>query len=583
MLQQQDHPFSDSEDGEHDEGLPSASRSELSKLLLELHDDLDDNATISPDSEVENSTGRLEIEEFSSDEGNTFDPAPTDDSDTRWKSVLEESRMSWRQTPTIPESFLKRVSEFAKKCNITQVNRDFAVLEETRLQWGAQELNRITNSGGGDGREGEGRLAGISTYTKSRRVAKHLVPLAIGEVDGEKDWEPRNTSSRSSSGAPRSATTPAQPPAHLYAPRESIAYTVRRSVPMFSVTKRVFAEINRRVPSASPTSLLDFGAGPGTAIWSADAVWGDTLGLSAGRFTMVDHSPAMQEIAQMLLQSASPELVSIQPTTSSDIMAALRQQGPDVRFRETLRDLFSPRGERRIDGLSRDGNNEHDIVLASNTMSELENDEKRRAAAHLLWRCTAPGGFFVVVERGNRWGALVCEDVRKTILEASTAATVVAPCTHAHACPLSVLGRNDDSEGEGNDATRRDGIGKAERSWCHFSVRTGDEDIRRIVKNRRGHSRPSHDKFCYVVMQKSSGEQEDSTTRSVLPTHPIEGHDWSRIVRPPIRRKRHVIIDVCGADGDFERRVYGKTRFKEHGIYRAARKSEWGALWGVSS
>lgn len=55
---------------------------------------------------------------------------------------------------------------------------------------------------------------------------------------------------------------------------------------------------------------------------------------------------------------------------------------------------------------------------------------------------------------------------------------------------------------------------------------------------------------------------------------------FSRIVRPPLKKSKHVIVDVCTPQGTLERRVPSKGKLKQWpGAYRAARKSTWGALW----
>ena len=53
----------------------------------------------------------------------------------------------------------------------------------------------------------------------------------------------------------------------------------------------------------------------------------------------------------------------------------------------------------------------------------------------------------------------------------------------------------------------------------------------------------------------------------------------SGIVRPPLRRGKHVVMDLCASSGAMERRTFGKKKHKKDGVYRAARKAEYGALW----
>ena len=60
-------------------------------------------------------------------------------------------------------------------------------------------------------------------------------------------------------------------------------------------------------------------------------------------------------------------------------------------------------------------------------------------------------------------------------------------------------------------------------------------------------------------------------------------HQWGRMVRPPIKRSGHVIVDLCSADGKLKRQIIAKSNAWEGGVgkggYKAARKSKWGDLW----
>jgi ribosomal protein RSM22 (predicted rRNA methylase) len=55
---------------------------------------------------------------------------------------------------------------------------------------------------------------------------------------------------------------------------------------------------------------------------------------------------------------------------------------------------------------------------------------------------------------------------------------------------------------------------------------------------------------------------------------------WSRLVRAPLRRSGHVLLDVCTPQGTFERRVASKGKLKDSfGAYRASRRASWGGQW----
>ena len=58
---------------------------------------------------------------------------------------------------------------------------------------------------------------------------------------------------------------------------------------------------------------------------------------------------------------------------------------------------------------------------------------------------------------------------------------------------------------------------------------------------------------------------------------------WGRLVRPPIKRSRHVILDMCSVNGELDRHIVARSSAWEGGVgkqgYKAARKSKWGDLW----
>ena len=53
---------------------------------------------------------------------------------------------------------------------------------------------------------------------------------------------------------------------------KAAAYSVMRMPACYAVAFRVLRELRLARPNLSPSSLLDFGSGPGTAIWAAQQV-----------------------------------------------------------------------------------------------------------------------------------------------------------------------------------------------------------------------------------------------------------------------------------------------------------------------
>jgi len=54
----------------------------------------------------------------------------------------------------------------------------------------------------------------------------------------------------------------------------------------------------------------------------------------------------------------------------------------------------------------------------------------------------------------------------------------------------------------------------------------------------------------------------------------------ARFGGPPLKRSKHVLLDLCTPQGTLERRIPSKGKLRPFpGAYRAARKSTWGARW----
>ncbi len=83
-----------------------------------------------------------------------------------------------------------------------------------------------------------------------------------------------------------------------------------------------------------------------------------------------------------------------------------------------------------------------------------------------------------------------------------------------------------------------------------------------------------------VAYEKRRAALIEAVTRAIEMNAPGAGQ-WARIVRPPMKKSKHVIVDVCTPQGTLERRIPGKGRLRDvwPGAYRAARKATWGSLW----
>ena len=225
-------------------------------------------------------------------------------------------------------------------------------------------------------------------------------------------------------------------------------------------------------------------------------------------------------------------------------------------------------------------------------------------------------------------------------------AHVVAPCQHDRACPMDGLptwchfsqrvqrsemhrqmlprGRGAQHQDErfsyvilrrlSRARARQEDVARAEKvasgKWLDVLPPEEEEDEeanmsaeeiaeRRAIEKRMGFSRDADDVVAATSREDESTvdaieadedgddaeEDEDAVPENLLADAVAlaSAHEWGRMVRPPIKRSGHVIVDLCDADGKLSRQIIAKSNAWEGGVgksgYKAARKSKWGDLW----
>src|SRR5262245_57855615 len=191
---------------------------------------------------------------------------------------------------------------------------------------------------------------------------------------------------------------------HVGSSRDVLAYLAVRLPATYAAVRASFAAIAEARPDFAPRTALDVGAGPGTALWAAADCWPD--------------------LAEALLVEASPVF-----RARGEELAA-EAQLPHVTWRSA--DVTSD----PIDSTPRD------LVTVAYVLNELAPEARPRVLER-LWQAT--GDTLVVVEPGTPAGWQRILAARRKLIEAG--AHVIAPCPHAHDCPLETP------------------------DWCHFAER----------------------------------------------------------------------------------------------------------------
>lgn len=172
---------------------------------------------------------------------------------------------------------------------------------------------------------------------------------------------------------------------------DALAYALARMPATYAAVAASLNALNQQRPDLAPTSLLDVGAGPGTATWAAAAAF-DTL----STLTLIDSNAALRALA-LQLAAAQDRAVHYERGTVANLEA-------------------TPAA---------------DLVIASYLIGELDN-ATREALTAALWDRTIDT--LLVVEPGTPAGYARIITLRAQLT--ARGAHVIAPCPHDHTCPL---------------------------------------------------------------------------------------------------------------------------------------------------
>ncbi len=176
---------------------------------------------------------------------------------------------------------------------------------------------------------------------------------------------------------------------------DALAYALARMPATYAAVTASLNALREITPDFAPQSLLDVGAGPGTASWAAAEAFS-----SLQSFALLDANSALRALA-LDLGSGSTR----------------------------LRDLKYQHGEARAALGKAEA---ADLVVASYMIAEISEGE-RSALAGLMWAKTRDT--LLVVEPGTPAGHARIMALREQLI--ASGAHVAAPCPHDGRCPLA--------------------------------------------------------------------------------------------------------------------------------------------------
>ncbi len=343
-------------------------------------------------------------------------------------------------------------------------------------------------------------------------------------------------------------------------PDDALAYAVVRMPGTFAATRAAAERVAEALPGFAPASLLDVGAGPGATTRACRAVWP-----SIEEATLLDHNPHLLAFASASFEADgttdacrtragrlpqaldTPQhragitgrpngrgtkrkgLLSGGAPVRSPAATALASSAPPPRPGRAAsppREDAAPRTP--ANPLSRHGAvEEADLVVAAYVLNELAPAEQAEALDR-LWSLTR--GVLLLVEPGTSAGFARLLDHREQLLALD--AHIVAPCSHAGACPLA-------------DHER----------WCHFAQRLPRSRAHRDVKNVAVAF--EDEKYGYLAFSREPADLEAVGLR---------------VLATPRVTKGDVTMPVCtpGTPTDLA------IRRNDKAAYKRAKKLDWG-------
>jgi len=181
---------------------------------------------------------------------------------------------------------------------------------------------------------------------------------------------------------------------HLGDEAAALAYVTARLPATYAAVRAALEHAADLVPDFQPASLLDIGAGPGTALWAAGDCW---PGLAQA--LLLDASPAIRALGARFSEAGSVQAV-----------------------------------QWRAFDIARDPLPDHpaDLVTLAYVLDEL-SPAVQLALIDQAWARTQ--GLLMVVEPGTPAGWKRILAARNRLIEAG--ARLVAPCPHHASCPLT--------------------------------------------------------------------------------------------------------------------------------------------------
>ncbi|MBA3957420.1 MAG: rRNA methyltransferase [Parachlamydiaceae bacterium] len=173
-----------------------------------------------------------------------------------------------------------------------------------------------------------------------------------------------------------------------------LSYLATRMPATYAAVYKALSATHERSTLLSVKSILDVGAGPGTASWVAVELY--------------------PEIEKLTLMERDTDLIAIGKRLMANGQHPIFQQAQ-----------WMPTNLEQTHSLP-----EHDLIILSYVIGELSPEVQQK----LVSACFAAAKLLIIIEPGTPAGFNRIRNLRTTLLQQN--AHMVAPCPHTHECPM---------------------------------------------------------------------------------------------------------------------------------------------------
>ncbi|AJS35434.1 Rsm22p [Saccharomyces cerevisiae YJM1248] len=401
-------------------------------------------------------------------------------------------------------------------------------------------------------------------------------------------------------------------------------------------------ELQKRVgpDNFKPQRILDVGYGPATGIVALNDILGPNYRPDLKDAVILGNAE-MQERAKIILSRQLNEVVdTVEENVSTEEEQETDRRNKNFQEDEHIGEVMTKKINIMTNLRSSiPASKEYDLIILTHQLLHdgnqfpIQVDENIEHYLNIL----APGGHIVIIERGNPMGFEIIARARQITLRPenfpdefgkiprpwSRGVTVrgkkdaelgnissnyflkvIAPCPHQRKCPLQVGNPNFYTHKEGKDLKFCNFQKSIKRPKFSIELKKGkllatswdgsQGNASRLKGTGRRNGRDYEIlNYSYLIFERSHKDENTLKEIKKLRDENVNGkydigslgddtqNSWPRIINDPVKRKGHVMMDLCAPSGELEKWTVSRSFSKQ--IYHDARKSKKGDLWASAA